>query len=214
MGVARGAEKGAAQGMARGAARSVSGGAETKVAEALQLCGLDPERYSWRDPRTLSLGEQRRVAMAAILALSPDGICLEDPLEGLDAEGWKSLGEILEMLKKRGTALLLVSADVDHIWKYSDAVYLLESGSGQLLGPVSCDPDHIVGLLAGSESSAACDLPEELRLWNHLQQLGIVGGDAGDSNNNDWSSRGQFTQVIVGALRGFLGDGQKKREEP
>lgn len=207
-------------------------GADARAAEALQLCGLDPARYSWRDPRTLSLGEQRRVAMAAVLALSPECICLEDPLEGLDAEGWESLTKILEMSKARGAALLMVSADIDHIWKHAEAVYLLDSG--QLLGPADCDPDQIIALLAGSQSCVAWDLPEDLRLWQYLRQMGIAGVGAdgaksvdgeegadgakgaedstvengGGNYGNYW--RGHFTQTMLDALRGFLRGGQRK----
>ncbi|HAW70353.1 MAG TPA: hypothetical protein DCX37_04110 [Firmicutes bacterium] len=206
--------------MTGGAAKGAAGGAVAWPAEALQLCGLDPVRYSGRDPRTLSLGEQRRVAMAAVLALSPECICLERPLEGLDAEGWESLVKIIEMLKARGTAVLIISADVDYIWKYCDAIYLLDSG--QLLGSAGgSDPDRIAALLVSAQFGAAfevapdvaCDLPEELRLWQCLRQMGIIGEGVGSANGvGKMGMRGLFLQTMLNALIVFLRSGQNHRK--
>jgi energy-coupling factor transporter ATP-binding protein EcfA2 len=198
------------------AKKAARGETDARVVEVLQLCGLDPMRYYWRDPHTLSLGEQRRVAMAAILALSPEVICLEEPLEGLDAEGWESLGEILEMLRARSTAVLLVSADIDHIWKHCDTAYFIEA-AGQLRGPANHNPDQILTLLVGSEfgvsgffgasgiSGTMHDLPEELRLWRYLRQSGILEDhEIGDSNGENCPGKDYFTQAIVNALNSFL----------
>jgi len=66
-----------------------------RVDGALRAMGLAPERYRDRDPFRLSLGEQRRVALASLLALEPALLLLDEPAAGLDEEGRALLVEAL-----------------------------------------------------------------------------------------------------------------------
>ena len=54
---------------------------------ALARLGLDPAEFGDRDPFTLSAGEMRRLALAAVLALEPDPLLLDEPGAALDAAG-------------------------------------------------------------------------------------------------------------------------------
>jgi ABC-2 type transport system ATP-binding protein len=60
---------------------------------------------------TLSLGERRRVCLAAALVGDPALLILDEPENGLDASGVELLIELLTEARVRGAAVLLVSHD-------------------------------------------------------------------------------------------------------
>jgi len=62
-----------------------------RVEGALAAMGLPPAEFAARDPFQLSAGEQRRLALASVMALSPGLLLLDEPGAGLDAEGWAQL---------------------------------------------------------------------------------------------------------------------------
>ncbi len=62
-----------------------------RVQGALAAMGLPPADFAARDPFRLSAGEQRRVALASVMALAPGLLLLDEPGAGLDAEGWAKL---------------------------------------------------------------------------------------------------------------------------
>lgn len=51
-----------------------------------------------RTPHHLSGGEKRRVALAAVLSMSPELLVLDEPTSGLDPRGRRELAELLERL--------------------------------------------------------------------------------------------------------------------
>jgi len=62
-----------------------------RVESALTAMGLAPAAFAARDPFQLSAGEQRRLALASVMALAPGLLLLDEPGAGLDAEGWEKL---------------------------------------------------------------------------------------------------------------------------
>jgi len=66
-----------------------------RAREALIALGLSPESCLGRDPFQLSAGERRRVAIAAVLALAPRVLLLDEPAASLDAAGRRLLREAL-----------------------------------------------------------------------------------------------------------------------
>lgn len=98
-----------------------------ETARMISLCRL--EGLLERHPYELSGGEQQRVALAKVLLTSPDILLLDEPTKGLDAAFRGVLAEILSELKARGTAILIVSHDVEFCADYADECGLLFDGA-------------------------------------------------------------------------------------
>ncbi|MGH9206217.1 MAG: energy-coupling factor ABC transporter ATP-binding protein, partial [Acidimicrobiales bacterium] len=87
---------------------------QSGVATALEEVGLDPACVAPRRIDELSGGEQRRVALAGLVAARPRLIVLDEPLAGLDATAARVLLEGLDRLRTLdGIATLVVSHDLE-----------------------------------------------------------------------------------------------------
>lgn len=115
------------------------------ISRSLVAVGLD-DSYLERNPFGLSGGEKRRVAIASVLACSPDYLVLDEPTAGLDGRARKSLLKLLDKINKDGTAVILVTHDLEIAFSRSDKVLILEHG-------------HSVGF--GSPSDIALQLSEK-----------------------------------------------------
>lgn len=73
---------------------------------ALGIMGLQSARVD-----SLSGGQQRRVLLAGLLARGASVIVLDEPLAGLDDEGRVQLTEVVDSLRRRGTAVVVVTHD-------------------------------------------------------------------------------------------------------
>ncbi len=82
-----------------------------------------------KNPRDLSTGERQRVALASILVTRPKVLLLDEPTRGLDYELKEKLGEILLKLKAEGTAIFMVTHDVEFAAEYADKIILLDRGN-------------------------------------------------------------------------------------
>jgi energy-coupling factor transport system ATP-binding protein len=101
-----------------------------RVSWALDAVGLDLNRFGERSPLTLSGGETRRVALAAILSLQPEVLILDEPTAGLDPRGRRSLlSRIASWQRETGATLIVVSHNLDELVRIVDRVVLLEGGS-------------------------------------------------------------------------------------
>jgi energy-coupling factor transport system ATP-binding protein len=101
--------------------------AEKAAKRALALVGLD-ESYFQRSPFELSGGEKRRVAIAGILAFSPDVLVLDEPTVGLDAAGEENLLGLLSSISASGTSIILATHDMDVVLKYAKKAIVLDQG--------------------------------------------------------------------------------------
>ncbi len=100
---------------------------ETRLAQVLRLCRLEP--LLDRHPYDLSGGEQQRAALAQVLLLEPEVLLLDEPTKGLDASFKEALAGILTALLRRGTAVLMVSHDVEFCARHAQRCALFFDGS-------------------------------------------------------------------------------------
>lgn len=101
--------------------------AKEKAKEALKLVNID-ESYYERTPFELSGGERRRVAIAGILALDPDILVLDEPTAGLDYQGSSDVMNLVKELNEKGKTIILVTHDMDIVYRYANRVCLLKNG--------------------------------------------------------------------------------------
>lgn len=105
-----------------------------RVARALGAVGLDAS-YRFRDPLRLSGGEQRRVAIAAVLALEPHVLVLDEPTSGLDPKGARSLRDVLARAGA-DTVLVVVTHDADDAVSLCSRVVVMCDGRIAIDAPV------------------------------------------------------------------------------
>ena len=111
---------------------------EMRVEDALLAVGLDPEAFGDRSPHALSLGEQRRVALAGILSLEPRLLVLDEPGAGLDPLMRRRLMErLLAWREEGGHTLLYASHDMEEVARVADHVVLLAGGRIVGCGPAA-----------------------------------------------------------------------------
>ena len=93
---------------------------------ALKKTGYLGETH--QSPFNLSGGEQRRVALASILALDPQALLLDEPTVGLDYNGLKMISKILTDFRKGHKSVLIVSHDLDFLYPRVDRYLVLDKG--------------------------------------------------------------------------------------
>ena len=84
----------------------------TQVSWALDAVGLD-RRIASRSIDQLSGGQMRRVVLAGLLVRQPQMLILDEPLAGLDPPGRAAIMNVLTWIRRNGTALVVISHDVD-----------------------------------------------------------------------------------------------------
>ena len=99
-----------------------------KAHEALAMMGID-ETYYKRSPFELSGGEKRKVALAGILAIDPDILILDEPTAGLDPKSSLEVLTLVEKLHEQGKTIVIITHDMDLLFRYCDHVVLLKDGS-------------------------------------------------------------------------------------
>jgi energy-coupling factor transport system ATP-binding protein len=99
------------------------------VAAALSAVGLAAEEFVPRRIEELSGGQQRRVALAGILARRPSLVVLDEPLAGLDEPSQDALLEVLASLRHRqGLSIVVISHDLGGVDRVCDRVVELKAG--------------------------------------------------------------------------------------
>ncbi len=95
------------------------------------MSGLEPEAAR-KYPAELSGGMLKRASMARAIVLDPELVFLDEPTAGLDP---KSAGEldhlVLQLRDNLGITFVMITHDLDTLWKVPDRVVFL--GDGQVL---------------------------------------------------------------------------------
>ena len=85
--------------------------------------------FEARDVRTLSGGERRRVALAALVAQEPDLMLMDEPSSHLDlGQQVSALDALSALARERGTALVMVLHDLHLALRYADFAIALGGG--------------------------------------------------------------------------------------
>lgn len=143
---------------------------EESVRRALELVGFDYDDVSERSPFALSGGQQRRVAIAGVLAMEPSYLVLDEPSAGMDPSAALELRALLEHLNDEGTTIVMVSHDMDEVTELCTHVVALEQGKVALAGGVreAFAPANRARLV-----NMGLDLPRPLRFAIELAEGGL-----------------------------------------
>ena len=103
---------------------------------------LNVAAFEERSPFSLSFGQQKRVAIASVLAMQGKILLLDEPTAGQDYRSYTSFMEYLRSLPELD-ALLFITHDLDLALRFTQRVLLLKEGNVVADGPpleVLADP--------------------------------------------------------------------------
>lgn len=159
---------------------------DRRVREAAEAVGLK-DKHMRKSPFELSGGQKRRVAIAGVLAMSPDVLILDEPTAGLDPVGRdRILGEIREYHQQKKNTVLLVSHRMEDVANFAKKVLVMNKSQVYLYDDVETVFSH-----AEEISKLGLAVPQITR---------ICGGLAGKGYNID-----PHTYTIEAAKRQLLG---------
>ena len=97
-----------------------------RVEWALGAAGL--EHLRGRRVNTLSDGEKQRLAIAAVLAMAPRILILDEPTSNLDLVGTRQVLSTLERLRRESSTVVIAEHKTWEVGRLADRVLILEEG--------------------------------------------------------------------------------------
>ncbi len=129
-------------------ARGVLKTKKEKVGEYISMVGLDGFEKSY--PHQISGGMAQRVAIARALINEPKALLLDEPMGALDSFTRSDLQDkLLELWKKEGTTMILVTHDIDEAIYLSDRIVIMTPRPGKISKIIDVDlprPRHRGGV--------------------------------------------------------------------
>jgi cobalt transport protein ATP-binding subunit len=139
---------------------------DERVEAALKLFDLTCLRQ--RHPTMLGRGVRRRVALAAVVAMRPRLLVLDEPTGGLDRHASESLMTILRGFVSEGRAVVLITHDMRLVGEHARRLVVLNEGRVLADGPTA-DVMHEFDLL----ERAGIRPPPVARLAADLARAGM-----------------------------------------
>lgn len=145
---------------------------EGRIASALDAVGIADLRH--REIATLSGGQKQKVAIAAILAMTPRVIVMDEPTSALDPASARDVFEVLRRAKElTGMTVILIEQTVALLAEYCDRVVVIDQGRIALDGtPTDVfsrgETLRVIGV----------DTPRTVRISNSLAEAGLAPNDS------------------------------------
>lgn len=145
---------------------------EGRIASALDAVGIADLRH--REIATLSGGQKQKVAIAAILAMTPRVIVMDEPTSALDPASARDVFEVLRRAKElTGMTVILIEQTVALLAEYCDRVVVIDQGRIALDGTPTDVFSHGETLRA-----IGVDTPRTVRISSSLAEAGLAPNDS------------------------------------
>lgn len=108
--------------------------------------------------RTLSGGNQQKVALARWLATQPKVLILDEPTQGVDVGAKGEIHRLIGELAEAGLAVLLISSDLPEVLALSDRLLVMREGTVVAELPGGSDGPAVMAAALGQTTSAREEL--------------------------------------------------------
>ncbi|MCG6917349.1 MAG: energy-coupling factor ABC transporter ATP-binding protein [Deltaproteobacteria bacterium] len=146
-----------------------------EIADRLRLIagdlGFPLEELAKRSPRSLSSGQQRKAALASLLALEPQVLILDEPLAGLNAKEGQRLISLLQNWHSQSRSMLIIAHELELFFDWVEKVAVMDQGQMVFFGSLD-------ELCQSSDPTArdAAFLPVMVQFSFFLKQNGLSPG--------------------------------------
>ena len=154
------------------------------------------EDLARRPPKSLSSGQQRKVALASLLAMEPRVLILDEPLAGLNASERKRLSSLLQDWANHNRTLLIIAHELELFLGWVEKVAVIEGGKMIFCG----SPDKLCQSTDPDVREAA-SLPVLAELSFFLKQNGLSSGPI---TTNERLVRRQLQEALVKKKNNFV----------
>lgn len=142
---------------------------EDRIARTLDTVGIASLRD--REIATLSGGQKQKVAIAAILAMRPRVLVLDEPTAALDPASSALVFDTLRKVREEGVTVVVIEQKVALLSEYCDRILVMGEGSLVLDGT----PREVFAH-ADELRRIGVDSPRVARVYNSLARAGLVRG--------------------------------------
>ncbi len=179
---------------------------EGRLAGALETVGIADLRD--REIATLSGGQKQKVAIAAMLALRPRALVLDEPTAALDPASSELVFQTLRLLNEReGITVVVVEQKVALLCAYCSRVVVMDGGRLALEGT-----PHEVFSHGEELRRMGVDSPRVTRVSNSLVRDGVAPADTRPCISVDEAT--ELVRSLVGGSTGTQGGERDRGERP
>lgn len=141
---------------------------EQRITAALESLEIQELRH--REISTLSGGQKQKVAIAAILALEPDILVLDEPTGELDPASSVQIFKLLQKLnKEKGITIVVAEQKIMLLCEYVKKLIVLEKGTLIHYGEIRSTLTHQKEM-----EEAGINCPRVLTLTSRMAEEGLV----------------------------------------
>ncbi len=135
------------------------------------ICGLIgiKEEYFKKSPFDLSGGEKRRVAIAGVMAMSPEVIIFDEPTAGLDPRGREEVMKIIaDYRKAMGATVIIISHSMEDMATLADKILVMNRGKLEMF-------DTVENIFSQGEKlrEIGLNVPIVTRVFAELKKSGV-----------------------------------------
>ena len=139
-----------------------------RAEKALRSSGLSEEFWK-QSPFDLSGGQQRRAAIAGVLAMQPKVLILDEPTAGLDPRGRDEILDMVRGMKQQlHMTILLVSHSMDDVAEYADRIIVMNDAKILMDGT----PKEVFARYKELEA-VGLSAPQMVYIMQYLRECGL-----------------------------------------